>query len=240
MGLFREPLQKILSLRDRVRAGGKIREFDYNRSAAWPEKKSLVLQEDTLVELGSSSGSLFLILWTGKSGALLQPGRISLVGPDVSEIGEKTIPFIQIVLVQGKFEDEYETYRELRDLIYDTRPEGISTRIWPDRQRIWCRISKEAVAQGFSLIRYGNTLIKNLNRLKGVGGAEILFITEVMEEQEELRLTAGKVREVVEALIKMYEEMNFDCSDCEYNEVCAEVTTLRDIRERLRKERRLQ
>lgn len=240
MGLFREPLQKILSLRDRVRAGGKIREFDYNRSAAWPEKKSLVLQEDTLVELGSSSGSLFLILWTGKSGALLQPGRISLVGPDISEIGEKTIPFIQIVLVQGKFEDEYETYRELRDLIYDTRPEGISTRIWPDRQRIWCRISKEAVAQGFSLIRYGNTLIKNLNRLKGVGGAEILFITEAAEEQEELRLTAGKVREVVEALIKMYEEMNFDCSDCEYNEVCAEVTTLRDIRERLRKERRLQ
>ncbi len=240
MGLFREPLQKILSLRDRVRAGGKVREFEYNRSAAWPEKKSLVLQEDTLVELGSSSGSLFLILWTGKSGALLQPGRISLVGPDVSEIGEKTIPFIQIVLVQGEFEDEYETYRELRDLIYDTRPEGISTRIWPDRQRIWCRISREAVAQGFSLIRYGNTLIKNLNRLKGVGGAEILFITEAMEEQEELRLTAGKVREVVEALIKMYEEMNFDCSDCEYNEVCAEVTTLRDIRERLRKERRLQ
>lgn len=240
MGLFREPLQKILSYRQRLQVGGKVREFDYNRFLIWPEKKSLVLQEDTLVELGSSSGSLFLILWTGERGAALQPGRISLVGPDVNEVGAGRIPFIQIVLIQGQFEDEYETYQELRDLIFDTRPEGISTRIWPDRQKIWCRISKGALAQGFNLIRYGNTLMKNLYSLEGVAAAEILFITGVTEEQEELRATAEKVQEVVEALIKMYEEMNFDCEDCEYNEVCAEVTTLRDIRERLRKERQLQ
>ncbi len=240
MGLFREPLQKIFSYRDRLRADGKIREFDYNRFAAWPEKKSLVLQEDTLVELGSSSGSLFLILWTGERGGALQPGRISLVGPDVGEIGAGRTPFIQIVLVQGQFEDEYETYQELRDRIFDTRPEGISTRIWPDRRKIWCRISKEAIAQGFSLIRYGNTLMKNLYSLEGVAAAEILFFTGVTEEQDELRDTALKVQGIVEALIKMYEEMNFDCEDCEYNEVCAEVTTLRDIRERLRKERQLQ
>lgn len=240
MGLFREPLQQILSYRHRAGAAGKLREFEYNRFMVWPEKKSLVLQEDTRIELGSSTASLFLILWTGDQSTALEHGRISLVGPDLGEVDEARIPFIQIVLVKGQFDDQYETYRELRDMIFDTRPEGVSTRIWPDRQKIWCRISKEAMAQGFNLIRYGNTLIKNLNSLEGVDAVEIFFITGAAGKQEQLRTIAEKVQGIVEALLKMYEEMNFDCEDCEYNEVCAEVTTLRDIRERLRKERQLQ
>ncbi|NMD43660.1 MAG: hypothetical protein GYA86_10210 [Firmicutes bacterium] len=240
MGLFREPLQQILSYCDHARAAGELREFEHSRFMLWPEKKSLVLQDDTQIELGSSTASLFLILWTGEKSAALEHGRISLIGPDLGEVDEARIPFIQIVLIKGQFEDEYETYRELRDIIFDTRPEGVSTRIWPDRQKIWCRVSKEAMAQGFNLIRYGNTLIKNLKGLKGVDAAEILFITGAAGAQEQLRTIAERVQGIVEALLKMYEEMNFDCEDCEYNEVCAEVTTLRDIRERLRKERQLQ
>lgn len=240
MGLFREPLQQILSYCEANRAGGKVREFAYNRFMAWPEKRSLVLQEDTVVELGSASGSLFLILWTGERSAALEHGRISLVGPDLGEVDEARIPFTQIILIRGQFADEYETYRNLREIVFDTRPEGVSTRIWPDRQKIWCRISREAMAQGFSLIRYGNTLISNLSSQKEVEAVEIIFITGAAEERERLRAIAEKVQGVAEALIKMYEEMNFDCEDCEYNDVCAEVTTLREIREQLRKERRLQ
>ena len=38
-------------------------------------------------------------------------------------------------------------------------------------------------------------------------------------------------------MIKMYEEMNFDCETCEYVEVCEEVVELKQIRERLKEER---
>lgn len=241
MGLFREPLEEIFRYRERARALGKVREFACSPFTLWPERRSLVLQEDTLVELGSSSGSLFLVLWTGDHREALHPGRISLIGPDVNEIDGGGMPFALIVLVRGQFEDEYETHRELRDAIFDTEPVGLSTRIWPARQKIWCRISREALAGGFSLFRYGCTLIKNLGGLQGVSGVEIIFATEAAAEWErQLHPVAEKVQGIVEALIKMYEEMNFDCEECEYNEVCAEVTTLREIRERLREERRLQ
>ena len=66
---------------------------------------------------------------------------------------------------------------------------------------------------------------------------QVLFIVGEQEELDLLRPAAEKARDVVEALIKMYEEMNFDCESCEYLEVCDEVAELRLIRDRLKGER---
>lgn len=235
MGLFDDPLNKLSSYLENVRGGGTLREYEYNRFAAWSEKNSLVLQDNTAIELGSSGTSLFMIMWTDKPG-LLRPNRISLIGPDITEADQPRIPFAKIVLVRGRFDDQYESYRDLRDAVFDTKPEGVSTRIWPDRQKIWCRVSTEAVDSGFNLERYGATLIKRLNDLETVEESEVIFVTGA-PEMKLLAPVAEKVRDIVEALIKMYEEMNFDCEDCEYIDVCEEVEGLREIRERLRKER---
>lgn len=236
MGLFKEPLNSLASYLEDARSEGTLREYTYNQFAVWPEKRSLVLQDNTAVELGSSGASLFMILWTGQS-SVLRPNQISLIGPDITETEQPRIPFAKIVLVKGHFQDEYDTYRDLRDRVFDTKPEGVSTRIWPDRQKVWCRVSREAVDKGFDLVRYGSTIIKRLNSLDAVEESEVIFVTLPPEEPGKLKPVAEKVQDIVEALIKMYEEMNFDCEECEYNDVCEEVEALREIRERLRKER---
>ena len=236
MSLFKEPIEKIDKIIMEASDKDILKRSDYNRFAVWPEKQSLVLQDDTLLELGSASSSLFMILWTGQGEKLSRYG-VSIVGNDLSDVKDKRIPFAQIILIEGDFEDQYESYRDLRDVIFDTKPEGVSARIWPDRQKIWCRVSKEAAENGFTLEGYGNTLLKKLQDVKSVKGAEVIFITDALQEMKSLIKVSEKVHDIVEALIKMYEEMNFDCDDCEYIDVCEEVAGLREIRERLRRER---
>ncbi len=214
--------------------------FPYRPGETWPVRSSLVLREDTAVELGATGrSSLSLLLWTDREDLVPADG-VGLLGPDLSpelEGSPSPLPFGQLVLVRGSFPDEYDAYRDLRDVVYETRPQGVSTRIWPDRLQLWSRVSHEALRDGFTLRRLGNTII---GRLRGSGGpqaVEVLFILGEQEELELLRPAAEKARDVVDALIKMYEEMNFDCESCEYLEVCDEVAELRLIRDRLRQEK---
>ncbi len=66
-----------------------------------------------------------------------------------------------------------------------------------------------------------------------VTGAEVLFVPSSVAEVERLDTAASGARRIIEALMKMYEEKNFDCETCEYKDVCDEVMDLKKIRERL-------
>ncbi len=261
MTLFNDSLEKIGEIMDKAAACNLLQNNPYNKFAVWPEKQSLVLQDDTAIELGSGSGSLFMVLWSGDkltqasdpklnktsdhkltqaSAPKLTRTGVSLIGNDLDGLKERRTSFAQIIIIEGIFDDQYETYRDLRDIIFDTKPEGVSVRIQPDRQKIWCRISKDALDKGFNLKRYGNTLIKRLQKNDAVKNASVIFVTDTPDMMKEFVDISDKVNSTVDALIKMYEEMNFDCEDCEYIEVCEEVAGLREIRERLRKEREKQ
>ncbi len=237
MGLFDEALAGVVAWREELRASGELREFPYSASSGWPPGPTLVLKEDTSLELGSGGrASLSLLLWTGEEG-LLREDAVCLVGDELPEDGGGGVPFGQLVLVRGDFPDEYEAYRDLRDVVYDTRLRGVSTRIWPDRLQIWCRVSREAVEGGFTLLRYGNALLGRLRAVEEVRGAEVVLIAGRQGELDRLRPAAERAQDTVDALIRMYEEMNFDCETCEYLDVCEEVAELKQIRERLRQGR---
>ena len=236
MELFKEVLADLSVYLKDAEHRNVLRRYCYNNFSVWPEHSSLVLQEDTAVELGGAGGSLLVIFWTGRAG-LISPGQISLVGPDLSETGVSKLPLAQIVLVKGSFSDEYETYQTLQDVVFDTRLKGLSMRFWPDRQKIWCRVSREALDKGFNLNRYGSTLIKRLNALPSVEEAEVIFVTEALQNITLLNVVAEKVRDIMEALLKIYDQLNFDCESCEYQEVCAEVAGLKEIHQRLNEER---
>ncbi len=237
MGLFDEPLVLLNDYLKGKRAEGVLVEHSFNPFSAWPEKQSLVLKDDTAIELGNPGlASIFMLLWTDRED-LISPDTVSLIGQDLEEQSAGSLPFAQVVLVRGSFPDEYDAYRDLRDVVYDTRLEGVSTRFWPDRFQTWCRVSKQALEAGFNLNRYGQTLLKKLRRVDGVDTSQVIFVTRDRSEVELLKPMAEKTQDIVEALIKMYEEMNFDCDTCEYVEVCEEVVELRKIRERLRGER---
>lgn len=236
MGLFDQPLKEIRSFIKDKRGQGLSRDYPFTPVLPYADSPQIILSEDTGLELGNPGlASRSLLLWDSSDS--VADGRITLVGPDFSEADTSTLPFAQVIIAGGEFKDEYDCYRDLRDATYGLRLRGFMTRVFPGRQSIWCRINKEALDSGFSAQILGSSLIQSLKKLDFVDGAEILFVTSSKEEVEELSTPADKVMDIVEALIKMYEEMNFDCEECDYVEVCDSVVELKQIRERLRAEK---
>jgi CO dehydrogenase/acetyl-CoA synthase beta subunit len=236
MGLFDQPLVEIRDYIDGKYSDGSAKELPFTPVIPRAEGAQVILSEDTGLELGNPGmASRSLLLWD--SGDSVRDGRITLVGPDFPAAASSSLPYAQVLMVGGDFSDEYDCYRDLRDATYNVRLRGFMTRVFPGRQSIWCRVSKDALAGGFSAQVLGSSLIQSLKKLDFVRSVEVLFVTSSREDVEELSGPADKVLDIVETLIKMYEEMNFDCEECEYVEVCDEVVELRQIRERLKAER---
>ncbi|MGQ9757469.1 MAG: hypothetical protein ACUVRX_04840 [Actinomycetota bacterium] len=236
MGLFEEPLKEIRRFMEERRSLGRAREYPFTPVLPRASSPQVILSEDTGLELGSpGTSSRSLLLWDDAGG--VADGRITLVGPDFPEIVGGRAPLAQVVLVAGRFSDEYDCYRELRDATYNLGLRGFMHRIFPGRQSVWCRISREAMERGFNAQALGSALIQAVKKLDFVDAAEVLLVTSSPEDIDELSGAADLVQEIVEALIKMYEEMNFDCDTCEYVEVCDSVVELRRIRERLQAQR---
>ena len=232
MGLFDEPLSSVRRFMSEAEEAGRLRRLDAPGPEPWPSGSSLVLQEDTALELGNPSiGSLSMLIWCEKGEA--RDGAVSLVGPDLDEAEGTGLPLAQVVIAAGDFPNEYDSYRDLRDAVYDTKLKGLSVRAMPSKQVLWCRVSREAAAGGFSLGHLGAALLGNLKEVPGVTGAEALFVTAGSEDIARLSGAAAGARRLVDAMMKMYQEKNFDCETCEYQDVCETVMDLKKIRKKL-------
>jgi CO dehydrogenase/acetyl-CoA synthase beta subunit len=235
VGLFDQPLGEISAYIEGKYANEQARELPFTPVLPLINTTQVILSEDTGMELGNpGTASRSLLLWDSEGH--VNDGRITLVGPDFQEADSSSLPFAQVIVVGGRFSDEYDCYRDLRDATYNLRLRGFMTRVLPGRQNIWCRISKEAMSTGFNAQILGSSLIQAMKELEFVDSAEVLLVTSNRDDVEELAAPAEMVLDIVEALIKMYEEMNFDCESCEYEEVCDSVVELRKIRDRLQSE----
>jgi CO dehydrogenase/acetyl-CoA synthase beta subunit len=117
--------------------------------------------------------------------------------------------------------------------VYDTRLEGFSVRTMPSRQSVWCRVSRDAAGRGFSLVDLGAALIDSLKGLDEVSEAQVVFVTAGVDEVKKLAGAAAGAQRIVDAMMKMYQEENFDCETCEYQDVCDTVMDLKKIRQKL-------
>ena len=232
MGLFDSPVRQLQAWLDPKRAAAALREFPAHPERFWPEASSLVLEEDAALELGHPSlGSLSFLLWTEAD-----PGRgdrILLLGPDLFELKVKRAPLAQVLLVRGLFKDEYESYRELREAVYETKLAGLMTRVLPSRQTVWSRATRPALEQGLSVAHLGAALIRNLKQLSSVSSVWALFVTESREEIARLQEIGEETAAIAGALLKMNEEMSFDCASCEFEATCEKIVELKQIREKL-------
>jgi len=232
MGLFDEQIKEVRAFIDEVRASGALRELEAAGAGDWPQRSSLVLEEDTALELGNPKiASLSVLLWTEESD--LADGRVLLTGPDVAESTAPSLPFAQVLLAQGRFPNEYDSYRDLRDAVYDTHMEGLSVRTMPSKQTLWCRVSRDALSSGLSLVHLGAEYIDALKQVPGVTAAEALFVTSSAADVAKLSRAASGAQRLVDAMMKMYQEQNFDCETCEYQDVCDTVMDLKKIRKKL-------
>lgn len=194
---------------------------------------TIVLREDTWVELGNpKTASLAVVLLT-ESLDLVNDGVITLIGPDIPE-AKGSIPFAQILLV-GSTKLKDEDYRKLNSAQYELDLKGYMIKSLPSRLSIWSRVSKGSAQGGLSFEILGSALIDSFKSRFDLRSVEVIFVTSSKEDVRELANISNKAKRILGAMSKMIEELSFDCSTCEYSDVCSEVLELRKIKEKLLK-----
>ena len=236
--MFKDNLQDIRAFLNQKDDEGKLRSMDALPEVEWPAggRNNLVLLADTGVELGHprQAGCAFLF-WVDSVSDLID-GRIHLAGPELRESETRDLPFGKVVMVAvDGFNDDnsVDRYRALEAVRFELDLKGYTLRATSQYQREWGRVSIDALRQGFSLQMLGSALIGELKKKSFVQAVEMVFVTTTGADVEELKPTANAVNKKIRAMTKMIEEMDFDCKDCEYVDICGQVNELRKIRNKL-------
>ena len=191
------------------------------------------MSEDVGVELGNPrEESVSFVIWTETQNEA-RDGIISVIGPDLQVSQGESLPFGKVVIVGGKGfneENSYDKHREMEGMRYDVDLKGYMLRAVSQYQREWSRVSNDALSSGFSFSILGGVLIDKFKEKDYIDAVEVIFVTSSREDVKELRGISKGVARVIGAMNKMIEEMSFDCSTCEYADVCTDVSELRKIR----------
>lgn len=187
---------------------------------------SVLLKEDTFLELGHPhKGSVCALLWS-KQGDLIKDGLVTLIGPDVPESSGQSLPFGQIILVGGsKFQEkDFAALEQSQNLGVYLR--GYMVRQMPGKQ--WTRISHEAARNGFSFETLGRALMARYReRFPALEKIELLFVTASkthLSELEEITKAARDTRLSLRGYKRnvdgSYECDNLSCETCDDKAAC--------------------
>jgi CO dehydrogenase/acetyl-CoA synthase beta subunit len=201
------------------------------------EKTTIVLSEDTWLELGNPKTNSAAPVLVTESLDLVHDGAVTLVGPDIPEV-RGSLPFAQILLIASDQLQE-EDYRKINSFQYELELRGYMIKAIPSSLNIWSRVSEESVGEGFSFEVLGSAIVDRYKSTFSIPSMEIVFVTSSEEDVEELEELRHKVTRILSAMNKMIEELSFDCSSCEYLDVCGDVRQLGALREKVMRERQI-
>ena len=234
MALFEKPFCELVNFLQTQKKAGAVRSSVALNASTWPSggNRDFVLKADTAVELGNpKTEALSFCVWSGPAD-LIEDEKISLLGPTLQESQGQSLPFGQIVLLTiddcGE-RNESEIFKALEALKYQIDLKGYMKRGASQFLREWSHISREALDQGFCFNTLGTALIRLYKSLDYVKAVEILFITD-LETLCLLKPLASQVIRTIEAMNKMLSESLLDCENCDYNDLCKDVTALRKMR----------
>jgi CO dehydrogenase/acetyl-CoA synthase beta subunit len=197
----------------------------------------IILREDTSVELGNpESGSCAFMLWTDKP-ALIVDGKVTVIGPDITESGGKSLPFGQVLMVGGAglSDKDLDVLRYIQ--IAGDQIEGYMTR--SSTRDIWSRVSREAAGKGFSFETLGRALMAVCRSgHAGIQSMEIVFVTSGKKDLEPLKDLAEQVQKIGREVIKENWKIKgydidclSDCGGCKDKPVCDDIReVLREIK----------
>ena len=206
---------------------------DFGFSARGEGAPEVVLAEETAVELGHPSTASRAITLLAHDKALVEAGRISVVGPDLDRIGpSERRPYAQVVLLalrEGCAPDPFEI-DNAQYLMH--RLPGYMVRSVPGR--LWARVSRRGLAAGLTFGVLGSALITAFTEdFDGVQAAEAVFVTASRRDVDalapiaaEAQILAGRHKKLVLGLDGEVECTDLDCESCEEKPVCDD---LRDI-----------
>lgn len=175
-------------------------------------------------------------MWTD-SLDMIRDGLTTVIGPELNRLEPGKAPLGKITLlgVHGFSEENaYERFLEMDLIRTKLSLEGYMLRAVPQHNREWSRISREAMNKGFSLNILGNELVRDYRKLVYVDAVEVIFITSSVQYIQRLRPISEKVSHVISAMKNIFDDLEFDCAECDYSNVCNEVDGLREMHKRAR------
>jgi CO dehydrogenase/acetyl-CoA synthase beta subunit len=214
--------------------------FDEDHTLVWPKGggRNIVLKEDMGLELGSpEKDSLSCLLWTHDL-THVTDGRITLLGRDFPDNPGQSLPFAKVVIVgvEGFTDDNaYDRHKDMDFLRYDLDLKGFMLRAVSQFMREWCRISKDALREGFSARVLGSALMELFRSQSFVKVVEVIYCTSSTADVARLREITSPAEKIIAAMNKMAGEMDFECESCDYKTVCDDATELKSMRDKLMK-----
>ena len=240
MALFDPYFALIRDYEDDLRIKGRIVRFWFADLRQFEDKSKsdtsppLILKEDTAVELGgpATAGTSFL-LWTDDV-SLVSDGRVTLIGPDITETTANVLPLGQVMLIAGASLNKEVQPRLERDLRDAEAIPGYAVR--STGGRIWSRVSREARNQGFTLRGLGSAVLSQLrSRQAAVTAGEILFVTSSITDVQAMDRIAAQVRKLSHDLrrerLKQVSDDVYECRSGVSCDVCADSEVCTDIRQ---------
>ena len=242
MELFESHIRQTREFLEKYRSRGLTTEYRHSGPTSWPpsHRRSLVLAADTGGELGHPQDASTSFLLCTNRPETVPDRRITVVGPDLPEMAGRRSSFGRIVVAAGRGFNQancLDRCREMNLLKYDMDLSGYMLRAVSGHQREWSRVCREALEKGFSFEVLGGAAMEQLAALAYVEAAEIIFITQSRQAVMEAKMIGDETMKIIGAMHKMTEELDFDCQNCDYSEVCRSVAELRRMRKNLARRR---
>ena len=180
------------------------------------------------------------MLWTDAP-SLLADGRITLIGPDIPEAPNASLPFGQIVMVGGTGLGAEEHLSHGQAQVVADQIEGYMVR--SASNNLWSRVSKEVAARGFCFETLGRALMMLFkSSLAKIEAMEVVFVTSAKADVLRLNEIAAPVREIEREMVKEHWkargydlDCDLHCGSCNDKSVCDDIQKM--LAARLRKEK---
>lgn len=203
--------------------------------------KEIILQDETKLELGGANKKSFSLIYPIDDLDGIQNGKITLIGPEISEISNPSIDFGFFMMIGFKKISEKE-FDNLRHFSFVSNGiEGFIIRTIP--RRFWCRVSKDVVDK-FSFEIFGNAIMY-LYKDKFqdlIESMEIVFISSLPEEIDEFIELTSEIRKLIELRwqdkIEEWKkrtdcDYDWECEECPYTDTCEEVKEVLEERKKM-------
>ena len=234
MELYNNIIRRVGELTDGLQA----KSFACQPSNTWPDAGvfELVMGRDAACELGGDGKPAVNFTCVTNSPELVGEDEILVYGPDISALPPSS-PFARISLlrvgdIESDEDDTEQAFRAIQNMDfvkYRIFPKGYMIRTSSENHREQVRISREAVKNGISFERIGNSFLRKYKEDENVLAAKVLFITAPGADYSAFMKCADQVGKITMSLTKILEGMDTDCTTCQLKPICDEVEGMKEL-----------
>ena len=215
-----------------------VKRYAWSSSGTWPDAGAfeLVMAREAACELGGEGKPAVNFTCVTSSHELVPDDEILVWGKDLREL-PPAAPYARITLlrvgdIESDEDDTEQAFRAIQNMDfvkYRVFPKGFMIRTSSENHREQVRISREAVRNGISFEKIGNSFINKYKTDENVLAVKMIFITAPDADYDALTATARQVNRITMSLTKILEGMPTDCASCQLKPICDEVEGMKEL-----------